>query len=203
MNVSVRKLKAVSSVQDHANQQPDKRLNWKNDIMTEDEAIKPWFRQPWFWFLVLFPALSIGYCSVAITLAFTSENSMVTDDYSREGRGINQLIARDLAARDLGLNASLLSLGRELQLELRHDEGAADYDYLVLKLYHPTLEARDRIAQLRRVGPGKYTAQVPGNIDGRWYLELNSPSNEWRLQGEAFLPAENQLHLKPDLPARG
>lgn len=171
--------------------------------MTEDEVIKPWFRQPWFWFLVLFPAMSIGYCAVAITLAITTENSMVTDDYSREGRGINQLIARDIAARDMGMNANLLSQGRELELQLNRNDGAADYDYLVLKLYHPTLEDRDRVAQLRRVGPGKYVAQVPGNIDGRWYLELNSPSNEWRLQGEGFLPAETQLQLKPDLPERG
>ncbi|WP_339807064.1 FixH family protein [uncultured Marinobacter sp.] len=171
--------------------------------MTENEVIKPWYRQPWFWFLVLFPAMSIGYCAVAITLAITTENSMVTDDYSREGRGINQLIARDTMARDMGLNAMLLSQGRDFELELSRDNGAADYDYLILKLYHPTLEDRDRVAQLRRVGPGKYTAQVPGNIDGRWYLELNSPSNEWRLQGEGFLPAENQLQLKPDLPERG
>lgn len=171
-------------------------------MMSENEAIKPWYRQPWFWFLVLFPAMSISYCAVAITLAMSTENSMVTDDYSKEGRGINQVIARDIAARDLGMQASLLSSGRELILDLSSDRGPSSYDYLVLKLYHPTLESRDRTAQLRNMGDGRYSAQIPGNVDGRWYMELSGPTGEWRLQGEGFLPAENQLQLKPDVPER-
>lgn len=171
--------------------------------MSTDEIVKPWYRQPWLWFLVLFPAMSIVYCIVALTLALSGDVSMVSDDYSREGRGINQIIARDLAARELGLEGHLASAGRKLTLELSDRYGPASYDYLVLKLFHPTHDSKDRTAQLRKVSNGHYSAQIPGEIDGRWYLELSGPDNSWRLQGEGFLPAREQLVLKPDVPERG
>lgn len=56
--------------------------------MTTETPVAPWYRQPWFWFLLIFPGASIIYCAVAITIAINTENSMVTDDWSKEGRGI-------------------------------------------------------------------------------------------------------------------
>lgn len=166
--------------------------------MTEDSTIAPWYRQPWLWFLILFPSLSVGYCIVAITLALTSQNSMVTDDYSKDGLGINQSLARDKVASDLGLQAGLATEGRTLSVELTGRDGATGHDYLTLQLYHPTLAQRDRVIQLQSEGGGHYRGAVAGNLDGRWYLDLRGPDNEWRLKGEATLPARDTIALTAD-----
>ena len=84
----------------------------------DHEASRPWFRQPWFWFLVLFPAASITYCIVAITLSMTTHTSMVVDDYSKEGLAINQSLARDAKAAELGLEARIQQTGRNLEVTL-------------------------------------------------------------------------------------
>ncbi|WP_166255459.1 FixH family protein [Marinobacter salicampi] len=164
--------------------------------MTTENTVAPWYRQPWFWFLLIFPGASIIWCTIAITVAMNSNNSMVTDDYSKEGRGINMEIARDQKAIDLNLQAGLSFTDAELRLAI---EGPADQrqaPYLILNLYHPTLDTRDRTIQLQQTGIGQYRAELPRNLDGRWYLDLRGPSNDWRLKGEVTLPATSTLNLE-------
>ncbi|MBS3803441.1 MAG: FixH family protein [Oleiphilaceae bacterium] len=165
--------------------------------MTEQTSSGPWYRQPWLLFLLIFPGASIIWCTIAITVALNTDNSMVTDDYSKEGRGINMAIARDVQAADMGLIAQLDFSSERLSLTLDTDPGQGDFPYLVLKLFHPTLGDRDRTIQLQRAGGGQYTASVPPNIDGRWYLDLQGPSNDWRLKGEISLPSTSALTLEP------
>jgi hypothetical protein len=38
--------------------------------MSEQQAIKPWYREPWPWYLMLGPAVAIVACAITITLAF-------------------------------------------------------------------------------------------------------------------------------------
>ncbi|WP_372981401.1 FixH family protein, partial [Marinobacter sediminum] len=65
--------------------------------------------------------------------------------------------------------------------------------YLILNLFHPTLADRDRTVQFQKVGTGQYRGNMLEDIDGRWYYDLRGPDNDWRLKGEAWLPAENGL----------
>ncbi len=51
-------------------------------------------------------------------LAITTNNSLVVDDYYRQGKGINQRIERDRKAALLGLHATLQSAPAGLALEL-------------------------------------------------------------------------------------
>jgi hypothetical protein len=165
--------------------------------MTEQTPAAPWFRQPWLWFLLIFPGASIIWCTVAITVALNTDNSMVTDDYSKAGRGINMAIARDVKAADMGLVATLDFTSERLHLTLDASSGQENMPYLVLKLFHPTLAERDRTIQLRPSGNGQYTATVPRDMDGRWYVDLQGPSNNWRLKGELSLPSASTLKLEP------
>ncbi|UZD67364.1 FixH family protein [Marinobacter sp. AN1] len=171
----------------------------------DHESSRPWFRQPWFWFLVLFPAASITYCIVAITLSMTTHTSMVVDDYSKEGLAINQSLARDAKAAELGLEARIQQTGRNLEVTLASSDkgtGVAP-EYLILQLFHPTMGEQDRIIQLSPTGEGHYRGQIAGNIDGRWYLDVSGPSSDWRIKGEGHFPADSAIVMRPNDPERG
>lgn len=165
-----------------------------------DEApiapIAPWYRQPWFWFLTIAPLAAITWSMTMLVVAINMEDSMVSDDYSKEGRGINMEIARDMKAAELKLAANIQFDGRKLSLDLT---SAEDFPYLILNLFHPTLDINDRVIQFRRESMGHYTAQLIEDVEGRWYYDLRGPTNNWRLKGEAWLPSENGITLKADL----
>lgn len=171
--------------------------------MTEETPVSPWYRQPWFWFLLIFPGASIIYCAIAITIAINTENAMVTDDWSKEGRGINMSIARDQKAADLGMTAHIDFRDRNVIVDLDTTKGPADFPYLILNLFHPTLSDKDRTIQFQRIEPGRFAGKLLEDIDGRWYYDLRGPANEWRLKGEALLPAANGITVKAGESAQG
>lgn len=163
--------------------------------MTNDDTVSPWYKQPWFWFLLIFPGAAIIWCISMITVALTIDSSMVTDDYSRQGRGIAMERARDDTALAMGLQASLSFDDRTASLTIGADNGNADFPYLVLNLFHPTLTEYDRTIQFQPAGNGRYRANLNQPIDGRWYFDLRGPDNDWRLKGEANLPLSENLVL--------
>lgn len=171
--------------------------------MIETTNVSPWYRQPWFWFLLIFPGMSIIWCTVAISMALNSNSDMVSDDYSKEGRGINAELARDTKAADLGLYAELDFSGERLELMLDSSSGERRFPYLILNLFHPTLAERDRTIQLQPISGGRYSAVLPKGLDGRWYLDLRGPENQWRLKGETSLPASRPLELSPGIIGQG
>ncbi|WP_144822058.1 FixH family protein [Marinobacter piscensis] len=163
--------------------------------MSQDIAIAPWYRQPWFWFLTIAPLSAITFSMFMLVVAANMKDTMVTDDYSKEGRGINLEIARDQAAADMNLNADITFENRSILMNISTGQDPATFPYLVLNLFHPTLAQKDRTIQLRSDGNGHYTGTMHEDIDGRWYYELRGPDNSWRLKGEAWLPIEDNLHL--------
>ncbi|MGO1500551.1 MAG: FixH family protein [Marinobacter sp.] len=171
--------------------------------MTEEVPVAPWYRQPWFWFLTIAPLSAIIFCIIMFIVASNMDDTMVSDDYSKEGRGINQEIARDLKANELGVNADLAFEDRAILLTVNTEQGPADFPYLILNLFHPTLAQNDRIIQFRSDGNGHYTGSLLDDIDGRWYYELRGPDNRWRLKGEARLPTDNKLHISSKGSAQG
>ncbi len=171
--------------------------------MTEHAPVAPWYRQPWFWFLTIFPLAAIIVCVAMIIVASNMKDTLVTDDYSKEGRGINLEIARDEKAADLGMTAEMDFEHRTISLDLNTSDGPADFPYLVLNLFHPTLAERDRTIQFRHTGVGHYQGTLLDDIDGRWYYDLRGPDNDWRLKGEAQLPAEHGVVIHAEGSARG
>ncbi|WP_235937569.1 FixH family protein [Marinobacter caseinilyticus] len=171
-------------------------------MINEEKMVAPWFRQPWFWFLLIFPGMSVIWCTLAITVAVTTDNAMVTDDYSKEGRGINAEFARDDQASAMGLSARLDFSGERLMLTMDSTSGDQQFPYLILNLFHPTLSERDRTIQLNPTDDGRYSAALPRNLDGRWYFDLRDPGNQWRLKGETHLPSLTPLEIHAEVRGR-
>ncbi|NWO05500.1 MAG: FixH family protein [Alteromonadaceae bacterium] len=166
--------------------------------MSENEVIAPWYRQPWLWFLLAFPLAAITWGLGVLVFASSLDTSMVTDDYSKEGRGINMSIARDQKARDLGVAGSLDMSGRSAELSLETNDGAADFPYLVLNLYHPTHSDQDRVVQFQQRSNGEYVGQIQQELEGRWYYDLQGPTNEWRVKGELRLPTSDNIAIRAE-----
>lgn len=171
--------------------------------MTTETQIGPWYRQPWLWFLIMFPAASIVYCAIAITVALNMDNSLVTDDWDKDGRAINMIIARDEKAADLGMQAQIDFSQRNVTIDLSTFDGPANFPYLILNLFHPTLSNQDRTVQFDQIAPGKFAGKLHEDIEGRWYFDLRGPANEWRLKGETRLPSENGIMVKAAEYAKG
>ncbi|RMJ06010.1 FixH [Marinobacter litoralis] len=164
--------------------------------MTDNTPVAPWYRQPWFWFLTIFPLASITFGLTMLVVSVNLDTAMVTDDYSKEGRGINMAIARDQKASEMKVSGKLQLANRKATLLLDTKDGPADFQYLILNLYHPTLEDKDRVIQFNRLADGEYSGQILEDLDGRWYFDLQGPDNDWRVKGEFWLPAEHPITIQ-------
>lgn len=171
--------------------------------MNKEAPVAPWHHQPWFWFLTIAPLAAITVSMSMLVIASSMKDTMVSDDYSKEGRGINQVIARDQAAEQMGLSADLTFEERTMLLTVNAEQGSTNFPYLILNLFHPTLADNDRTIQFRSNGNGLYTGTLLDKIDGRWYYELRGPDNNWRLKGEAWLRADSKLHMSTEGSEQG
>ena len=172
-------------------------------MSNDNDIIAPWYRQPWLWFLLIFPGAAIIWCLAIITVSLNMDSSLVMDDYSKQARGFALDRARDETAQTLGLHAKLSFNEDSANLILEAGREYLDLPYVILNLYHPTLARNDRTLQFRPSGQGQYAARLNQPIDGRWYFDLRGPDNNWRLKGEADLPLGSELVLGKRTDDRG
>lgn len=164
-----------------------------NTAMTDN---KPWYRQLWPWILIGIPGSSFIYCAIFITMALTTENSLVSDDYYKDGLAINKRLERDRQAGLMGVSAEYSADGSNLlQVRFRSDSSSPP-DALILRLTHPTIEGRDQLVRLSPTGEGQFQARLPEPLEGRWYLDLRDASDKWRLYGAGYFPAEQPIHIE-------
>jgi hypothetical protein len=62
------------------------------------DASKPWYRQFWPWFLIALPATSVVAGLTTLAIAIRNQDSLVRDDWYKDGKAINQSLARDAEA---------------------------------------------------------------------------------------------------------
>ena len=169
----------------------------------------PWYRHFWPWFAISIPAAAVAGSILTGVLAGRHADSLVTDDWYREGKTINRILARDRVARRLSISAELRIDERsgEVALELAGDSVDA-LETLSLELSHPTLASRDRQALLRRrEDTTVFRGRLPPDLSGRWYATLtphpgssSAVSEPWRLREEIRLPQGAPLRIGHGLP---
>lgn len=156
-----------------------------------DEQLYPWYRYRWPWILISIPMVSVCLGMVMLNLAFNANNSLVVDDYYKEGKAYNLRIERDRLATLLGLDAVvtqtsegvILELGQQLRSDLPQsllvDAQAAVGDFvapdaLLMRWVHVTQATRDGVAQLIDIGGNRYIAQgviLPSQGKFRLHIE--------------------------------
>ena len=163
-----------------------------------DKPHEPWYRQGWPWFLIAFPATAVVAGIATLVIAIQTFDGMVVDDYYKEGRAIVQTIGRVEHARELGLRAGIKVRSESIHIELSASDAASLPARLRLMVAHPTRGGLDQ--ELLVTGSaGVYETPLAPLGTGRWLFVLEDEARSWRMDGTAFLPAEMEITIDPNV----
>ncbi len=164
----------------------------------------PWYRHFWPWFILALLGTAVAASIATVLVAFANQDSLVRDDWYREGVAINRRLERDQNALRLGLraSASIDAASGEVNLEFT-GTSAPQLAALELELSHPTQADRDCRVILARTAPGRFRGQLPRGLDGRWYARLRPAKSgdhaaseiDWQLTRVVRLPAPQPIHF--------
>lgn len=163
---------------------------------TQALQVGRWYREPWPWLLMAGPAAVIVAGVVTIYLAVVSNDGLVADDYYKRGLAINQTLARDAVAQQLGLRARAAFAADFSQVSVSFGERPPPGDSVVLRLAHAGRPALDRMLPLR-AQDGVFTASFPTLSPGRWQVTLEDTGRSWRLVGDILTPGRAVLEMAP------
>lgn len=161
---------------------------------------RPWYREPLVWFVAAIPALTVVAGISTVVIAARSADTVVRDDFRKEGIAINRDPSRDLAAAKLGVAARVSDADGTLRVRLDLPTGEAPRE-LVAILSHATRATNDRMLTLKRGTDGSYSAPLATLERGHWYVELSPQNRAWRLTGE-FVDRAPDLALRPAVVAQ-
>jgi hypothetical protein len=162
-------------------------------------ASKPWYREPWPWFLMSLPAIAVVAGLSTVWIAVKSADGLVVGDYYKAGLAVNQTLARDDAARALALTATIKNEDGALALTLAGHLQTYP-EQLRLSLVHPTHSGMDQNLVLRHAGGGHYRAALPTMPAGKWHVLLADTGATWRLTGVLHTPFGQPVTLSATAP---
>ncbi|MGL6072383.1 FixH family protein [Craterilacuibacter sp.] len=157
-------------------------------------TVRPWYKEPWALALFSGPAIVVVAGFATLYLAIVSDDGMVSDDYYKQGKEINMELRRDDAAVQLGLTAQVQISPDMKAVRVNTTSKNALPPTLQLRLLHPSRADLDQLVSLRASTPGQYQGQLKSANANHWYLRLEDPANQWRIQGE-WRPAESYAVL--------
>ena len=154
---------------------------------------KPWYREPWPWLIMAGPATVVVAGVATAVIAFRGADGLVADDYYKQGLGINREIARDQAAKSLGLAGEVRIAGGTARVTLRAASGLPDR--LTLRLAHPSRASEDRVLYPARTADGAWEAPLPQLPAGRWLVIVETA--QWRVSAGIDTRAAQAAELSP------
>ena len=166
-----------------------------NHAANLDPAHRPWQREPMVWLMIAIPVLTVFAGLTTVAIAYRHSDTVVADDFRKDGLAINREPARDEAATRLGVSAALAAVPGSLTVQLTGAPTARPAR-LVALFSHATRSDVDQLVTLERVGPDAYAAHLGPLERGHWYVEVSPMDRAWRLMGD-FIDAPGTLALRP------
>ena len=157
---------------------------------------KPWYKQFWPWFLIAVPLATFVTSGILIHLATSTEDSLVVDDYYKEGKAINLSLDKIAAAQRKNITSDLTIQDGTITLKF-HSGIPQDGQALKLAFYHTTLQDRDTSVLLSRDAGGIYRGFVESSLDGKWRVTLTPLDEDWKIQQTLFLPDTGVIKFNP------
>lgn len=154
------------------------------------------WRDPILWLMIAPPLAAVIAGIVILLIALSTDDGLVVDDYYRQGKEINRVLARDQAAtaRAVAAEVNLDHARRRLTLTLE----AVAPPRLHVTLWHATRAGLDRRFDLERGNDDTYRGALPPLVPGRWHVQLEA--DDWRLIGALRVPEETRLRLDAGAP---
>lgn len=171
--------------------------------MTLPETKRPYYREPMVWMLISIPLASVIMGIVMISLAVSTSDGLVVDDYYKQGLEINRTLERDARAGALELSARLRFSPGDNRVSLRLS-GRSSFqapDEIKLGFYHATRRGEDQVLSLRRDVQGVYSAPMPALAEGRWHVSAETAG--WRLTRVMYYPVDGVLTITHPAPPGG
>ncbi|MGB3727554.1 MAG: FixH family protein [Glaciecola sp.] len=162
----------------------------------QEHDTTPWYKQFWPWFLIAIPFSSLIVGSQVIRLATDGTNSMVVDDYYKEGKTINARLDKIIAARDLNISTELFIKDGDIALTFL--SGAPETgEALKLDFFHATQEAKDFAVFLSQDASGVYRYSDDFEVSGKWRIRLTPVDESWKVQQRIVLPQAQAIAFNP------
>lgn len=146
---------------------------------------RPWYSNPMVWMVIALPATAVVASLITVYIAVANQDSLVVDDYYKEGQAINQELDRDRKASELGLSAfvDVNAESGEVLVGMASDKNFNASPDITFKLIHRTLAGADQTTTLSQVeGTQDYRGFIkPPVIEGRWTIQIIDQQS-WRLK---------------------
>lgn len=156
-----------------------------------------WYKQFWPWFLIAIPTSSVMVGSMVIYLSTHSSDSLVVDDYYKEGKAINARLDKTARAKYLNITTELeITAQGSVKLEF-HSGIPKTGEALTLNLYHVTIEDNDIQVVLTRDASGIYRGGFEQDASGKWQASLTPFDEEWKIQQTVYLPNNSAFKFNP------
>jgi uncharacterized protein len=158
--------------------------------MNPTSATRPWFREPWPWYLAAGPLIVVVASLTTAWIAYSTSDGLVTDDYYKQGLAVDRTLARSKEAVALGLEvrARFTTEGVDLALTAAADSNFPPPKALSLTLSHPTRAGLDQTVTLAMEN-GRYAGKIRLPASGHWLVLVEDDAKTWRLMGNVVLPA--------------
>lgn len=152
--------------------------------MTEPQ--RPWYKEPYVWMLIGFPLSSVIVGSFFITISVLNRDTLVRDNYYKDGLAYNQELQWDKKALSLDIRMEILVDGNELRMQMMNSRQTAP-STLKVTLGHPTIPNKDRESHLQFTENKGYIGFIEPTEDGRYYLLVESAEQQWRIRKDIWV----------------
>lgn len=156
----------------------------------------PWYKEFWPWFLIAVPIITFAMGGLLLKLAISTEDSLVVDDYYKEGKAINARLDKEAIAKKMNITTDLTINDGSIALQF-HSGIPKEGNAVKLSFYHVTLEDRDVSVLLSRDANGIYRGFVEESLDGKWRVSLTPFDDSWKIQNTLHLPYSGIIKFNP------
>jgi hypothetical protein len=142
---------------------------------------RPWYKEPYVWMLIGIPLSSVIVGTFFITLSVINKDTLVRDNYYKDGLAYNQELQWDKKAKALDIRLELMIKGNDLRIKVINTRQVLPGS-LKVTLGHPTIPEKDRQSHVQLTQDKDFLGFIDTTEDGRYYLLIESAEQQWRIR---------------------
>lgn len=150
------------------------------------ESKRPWYKEPYVWMLIGFPLTSIIVGLSLLTISILNKDTLVRDNYYKDGLAYNSELQWDKKAKSLDIRIEIQVTGNQMILDLVNSRQSTP-NTLKVTLGHPTIPEKDRESHLQLTQDKRFIGFIDPTENGRYYLLVESVEQQWRIRQDIWI----------------